>query len=187
MTNSTQEIECRFLEIDKKALIEKLYSIGAKDLGEVQLEEIIMYDSALTWIDENRFVRLRKSSNKITLSYKEHKAHTIDGTYELEFEISNLDQARLLCEKLGLKVHRYQNKLRHSFAYKNVVFDIDTWPQIPAYVEIEGPDEQSVKDAAGEAGLDWNNVRFENAGVILEGVYKIPFKSLHWFTFEKVE
>ena len=59
-----KEIECRFLEIDKKDLIKRLKKLGAKDKGEVLLEETIIYDKDLKWRNENRFVRLRKSGKE---------------------------------------------------------------------------------------------------------------------------
>jgi hypothetical protein len=53
----TQEIECRFLEIDKDKLIQKLLELGATDKGEFLLEEIIMYDPAEEWRKDNKFIR----------------------------------------------------------------------------------------------------------------------------------
>lgn len=38
------EIEVRLWEIDKAALVEKLRRLGAEDLGEDILEDIIFYD-----------------------------------------------------------------------------------------------------------------------------------------------
>jgi adenylate cyclase class IV len=59
----TQEIECRFLEIDKDKLIQRLLELGATDKGEVLLEEIIMYDPAEDWRKDNKFIRLRKAGD----------------------------------------------------------------------------------------------------------------------------
>ena len=50
------EIETRFLDINKSDLISKLHSLGAKDLGESKLDEIIFYDQTLTWLDKNKFI-----------------------------------------------------------------------------------------------------------------------------------
>ncbi len=43
------EIEVRFLEIDKEALLARLRELKAKDKGELMLEETICYDKALLW------------------------------------------------------------------------------------------------------------------------------------------
>ena len=61
MNPENREIEVRFLEIDKAALIARLKELGAHDHGEELLEEIIFYDKDLKWRDvENKRVRLRK-------------------------------------------------------------------------------------------------------------------------------
>jgi adenylate cyclase class IV len=107
---NTKEIECRFLEIDKQALIKKLIELGANDEGEIMLEETIIYDPEGNWRNDNRFVRLRKVGNKTKLTYKEHREHTVDGTYEIEFGIEDYKKAELLFEKIGLKPFRRQQK-----------------------------------------------------------------------------
>ena len=45
-------------------------------------------------------------------------------------------------------------------ALGEVVFDFDTWPDLPTFVEIEGPDEASVRRAAAAVGLDYAEARF---------------------------
>jgi hypothetical protein len=42
----------------------------------------------------------------------------------------------------------------------NVVFDFDTWPGLPTFVEIEGPAEASVRQAAATFGLDYAQAQF---------------------------
>lgn len=49
-----KEIETRFLEIDKPALIAQLNKLGATDHGEILLKEIIFYDKDHTWPGEGR-------------------------------------------------------------------------------------------------------------------------------------
>ena len=41
-----------------------------------------------------------------------------------------------------------------------VVFDFDTWPGLPTFVEIEGSDEASVRKAAAALDLDYARARF---------------------------
>jgi adenylate cyclase class 2 len=184
---NTQEIECRFLEIDKEALIKKLIELGAHDEGEVMLEETIIYDQDLKMRDEQRFLRLRKIGDKTKLSYKEHREHTVDGTYEIEFEVSDFKKAELLFEKVGLRPYRHQQKYRHTFILNGVTFDIDTWPKIPTYVEIEGESETALKKAATAVGYKWKDVVFHNARWVIENKYKIPVSTMQWFTFDRFE
>ena len=98
-----------------------------------------------------------------------------------------LEKAELLFEKVGLKPFRHQQKKRHTFRLDGVTFDIDTWPRIPAYIELEGESEQALKDAAHQAGLDWKDADFHNASWIIENKYNIPVRQLKWFTFDRYE
>lgn len=182
-----KEIEVRFLEIDKEALLSKLSALGAEDLGEVMLEEVIFYDPEGKWKSEEKRVRLRKSGDKIKLSYKETKDKTIDGTTELEFEVDDMVKAEQFLEKVGLTAFRRQQKKRHTLKLDEVVLDIDTWPRIPTYVELEGPSETAIKSVASKLGLDWANMVTELPSHVIENVYGIPVRSMKWFTFDKFE
>jgi adenylate cyclase class 2 len=180
-----KEIEVRFLEIGQEQLMQKLKDLGAENHGEDFLEEVIFYDKDLTWKD--KFVRLRKNAEGILLTYKHHKAETLDGVEEIEFKVSDFNKAEIFLERLGVSAYRHQQKKRHSFKLDEVVFDIDTWPHIPTYVELEGPSEEALKEAAEKTGLDWKDVVFENARTVIENKYHIPVGTMKWFTFDRFE
>lgn len=181
------EIEARFLEVNKRSLVSALIARGATDLGEVTLNEIIFYDKALTWSNKGRVVRLRSSGNKITLTYKENKAQTVDSAREIEFDVSSLPQAKLFLETVGLQAFRHQEKRRHSLQFGDVTIDIDTWPNIPTYAEFEGPSEAAIRAVAESVGYAWTDAVFDDARVIIEQRYNVPVSSLRWFTFERCE
>jgi len=181
------EIECRFLEIDKEALVAKLLLLGAKDEGEEMLEETIIYDSQLKWHNEARFMRLRKTGDKIVLTYKEHREVAIDGAFETEILVDDYKKTETLLENIGFVMFRHQQKKRHTLKLGNVTFDIDTWPNVPTYVEVEGESEQEIKEAVKKVGLDWKDVIFHDARWVLENIYKIPFGDLKCFTFDRIE
>jgi adenylate cyclase class 2 len=183
----TKEIECRFLEINKIDLVAKLLSLGAHDEGEKMLEETIIYDRDLIWKESNKFIRLRKVGDKIKLTYKEHTSQTIDGANEIEFGVDDFKKPELLFEQLGFKPYRHQQKKRHTLVLNGVTFDIDTWPQIPTYVEIEGESEEAVRNAAEAVGYDWSKAEFHDAAWVIENKYKIPVRSMTWFTFDRFE
>lgn len=184
---SNKEIECRFLEIRKDELIKKLRLLGAEDRGEKMLEETIIYDPELKWKTDQKFIRIRKVGDEIKLTYKEHRRFTVDGTIEIEFGIHDFQKAELLFEAIGFKPFRHQQKKRHTFVLDGVMFDIDTWPKIPTYVELEGVSEAALKRAAVAVGYAWQMAVFHDAAWIIENKYNIPVKSLRWFTFDRVE
>lgn len=184
---SSKEIETRFLDIDKEALISKLHENGAEDYREDFLREIVFYDKENTWPDQQRFVRIRENRDGVTLTYKHQTAMSIDGTTEIEFSISDREKGKQLLEAVGLVAFREQEKKRHTFVLDNVTVDIDTWPSIPTYVELEGESESDIKDVAEKLGFDWSKAIFENAKIVIEKYYHVPVSKLRFFTFSKIE
>lgn len=183
-----REIEAKFLEVDKDALIAKLQSLGGEDLGEDLLQEIIFYDRAGRWEKENKtFVRLRRRGDDLTLTYKNDGAETATSMEEIEFSVDSWPKARQFLEAVGLKIGREQEKRRQSFRLGEVMVDIDTWPSVSSYVELEGPSEEAIKKAAATLGFDWQDAVFGNAGRVLEKYYHIPVRERRYFTFEKIE
>lgn len=182
-----REIEARFLEIDKGALVKKLEALGAKDLGETLLEEIIFYGPQAEWLHERRFARLRKSGNKATLTYKHHDRIAADGAEEIELEVSDIKKAEAFLAKIGFPPYRRQEKKRHKLQLDGITIDIDTWPRIPTYVELEGQSEEALKDVARKLGFDWASAIFHDARYIIENHYHIPVGTMRWFTFDRFE
>jgi len=181
------EIEARFLEIDKEALIAQLHEYKAVDTGEKLLSEIIFYDQQDTWSSEGRYVRIRSTGDSTRMTYKHIRESAIDGATEIELEVSSRTTAESFLENIGLKAARRQEKLRHTFTLDGVTIDIDTWPNIPSYVEIEGPSEVVIRRVAEQLGFDWNQAVYDDARSIIETRYDIPVGSLTWFTFDRTE
>ncbi len=182
-----KEIEARFLEIDVPEMVKKLLLMGAKDLGEELLEETIFYDPEKRWLKEKKMVRLRKTPTKQLLTYKHTKSDGPEGTEEIEMSVDDLAKTRQLLEALGLKAFRFQEKKRRVFLWDGVHISIDEHPMVPPYLEIEGPSEQLIKDAARAMELDWSKARFESSRDFIEKIYQIPLTGLSTYTFKKIE
>lgn len=185
-----KETEVRFLDINKKDIILTLRKLGAKDKKEVKLREIIFYDKKLLWRKESRFIRLRAIHKKIELTYKHHKMekdgqNKIKDVIDISFDINDFEKAKAFVENLGLVAFREQEKLRHTFILDGVRFDIDTWPKTPAYLEIEGSSEKSLKIASKKLGLNWKDAFFDSAAAALSK-YDIPILKLKKFTFNEI-
>ncbi len=181
------ELEARFLEIDKNDLISRLEKLGAKDEGENFLNEIIFYDKDFLWKESNEFVKLRSNGKNITLTYKKRVHEEIDGTEEIEVEVSGFEDTKKILEKSGLVVGRYQEKKRHTFVFNGVCVDIDTWPKVPTYVEIEGDSEEEIKKVSLELGFDWEKVVLKPPRKIIEGYLGFSLLDKKFFTFDKIE
>lgn len=181
------EIETRFLDINKESLIQKLKDFGAIDKGEVLLKEIIFYDKELKSLENNIFVRLRKKGDKIFLTHKTKiKDDTIDSAKEIEFEVSNFEATKQFIEAMDWIAYRTVEKYRHTFELDGVTLDIDTWPRIPVYVELEGDSVEALQKVAEKLNLDWGQ-RFDKDPRFVFVHYGYDFDSIRTVTFDKFE
>jgi len=179
-----KEIETRFLDINKDELFKKLMSLGATNKGEEKLEEIIFHAADGSWIGKRKFVRLRKTKDKIKLTYKENVEQKVDSAREIELEVSDLDKCSQFFEKIGLKAMRQLEKYRHTLELGNVTIDIDTWPKIPTYMEIEGPSIDSLKSFCSQIGFDWEK-RFDGDAREVFKHYGYDLDIIDVITFDK--
>lgn len=153
------EYEAKFLSADVVGLQAKLTALGAtQEFPRTLLTRKIFENDAL---DGGQWVRLRDEGIRSTLTLKQVKDATrIDGTTEIETEVTDLPAVAEILKSLGLREVRYQENYREEWRLDEVVFDFDTWPDLPTFLEIEGPDEASVSQAAMALGLDYSEARF---------------------------
>ena len=92
-----------------------------------------------------------------------------------------------LLENVGLIAYRRQEKKRHSFLLGDTAIDIDTWPNIPPYVELEGKSEDELQQISASLGFSWGSAVFDDAKSVIEKKYNIPIGKMRWFTFSRFE
>ena len=148
-----KEIEVRFLEINPQEIIAKLKSLDAKFKGDwLQLRNCYDFKP----VRKNSWIRLRTNGTKTTLTIKEINSTAVDGTGECEIEVSNFDTTDEILQRLGYKARSVQENRRVQYVLDGVEIDIDCWPYIPVYLELEANSEQSIKDVCIKLGLDYN-------------------------------
>lgn len=164
------EYEVRFLEIDEKKLVEKLQKLNAVETGNwVQVRKT--FD--LITPQKNSWLRLRTNGQTTTLTVKEINSAKVDGTKEAEVVVDSFDEMDLILTKIGLTARNYQENRRHQFRYKNAEIDIDSWPLIPTYVEIEAENEDIIKEVCMDLGLDYKKAVTMDVTDIYKNVYNI--------------
>lgn len=162
----SKEIEIKFLNINKGDLIIKLNELGAKDCGESLLKEYLFSDVEK---NKSKFVRLRSDGNKSSITFKYfpdefNNKKEIEDVVEFETEISDFDSMYNILINTGLSIKRKQEKLRHSFVMPDgTKVDIDTWPKVTPFVEIDGESKEAVINTALSLGFDINKAFYGNA------------------------
>ena len=137
------EYEIRILEINCVDFINQIEALGAVKSADY-FQRRYVYD--MIPAQENAWIRLRDNGVETTLTYKNIEGSTIDGTKELEIVVSDFAKTNEMIEKLGYLSKGYQENKRTRYYFNDIELDIDTWPGIPAYVEIEGPSEKAINE-----------------------------------------
>lgn len=175
------EYEVKVLEIDHDECIKSLESMGAKKVSDA-LQERYIYD--LIPEDKSKWIRLRTNGIKTTLTLKDLKAKTIDGMKEIEIEVSDFNKTHELLLNLGYKSKGFQQNKRVQYILDDVEIDLDLWPHIPEYMEIEGNDEASVRKIIEKLNIDNEKVTTMD----VDSIYKhYGFESIHDLSFNKEE
>lgn len=153
------EIEVRLLDIDKEDLISKLKKNNAKFIGD-WLQIRYVYD--FNPVQSNKWIRLRTNGITTTLTIKQVKDKSVEGTKELEIEVSSIEDTDKILEELGYKKRSIQENKRIRYILNDVEIDIDTWPHLNPYVEFEGTSEEQIKKILEILELDYDNCTTDN-------------------------
>ncbi|MFA5750959.1 MAG: class IV adenylate cyclase [Candidatus Paceibacterota bacterium] len=185
-----QEYELKFLEVNVKELEKKLLSIGAEKVGEYDLDRINFDYPDFRLRKIHAWLRLRTDGKETTLTYKQNiKGDSIDGRTknigckEIEIKIDNFENGKVLLETLGFIPSIFENNKRIKYKKDDVIYDIDSWPFIPTYLEIETISYEKAKEVAREIGLDGEQGVIGSAGSIYK-MYGYDIDDYSSITFE---
>ena len=174
------EYEIRVLEIDKDEIIKKIKALGGTLEGEYEQKRYV-YDF-IPKID-NKWIRLRTDGTKTTLTIKEIANSNIDGTKELEIEVDDFAATNKLLNELGFQPKGYQENKRTRYLLNGVEIDIDQWPMIPAYLEIEGKNEEEINQMIELLEVDKTKVTSKDVMGIYFDVYNIDIEQIEYLKF----
>lgn len=128
-------------------------------------------------INPNKWIRLRKTNNKVTLAVKHILSNSNSSLQQLlenEIEVSSFDETDALLQQLGYVFKSYQEKRRMVFELCNHEIDFDFWPGIPPYMEFEGKSEEDLVHVLTTLGYSMDNV----ISCTADTVYKIYGKNM---------
>lgn len=149
------EYEVRVLDVNQEEIMKKLEEIGASFSWE-RLQKRYVYDFHPK--EENKWIRLRTNGISTSLTIKNIATSKIDGTQELEVIVDNFERTNLILKELGYLPKSYQENKRRQYTLNGVEIDLDSWPFIPTYLEIEGPSEEAVYHTLEVLGIDKKNI-----------------------------
>ena len=168
-----EEIEVVFTEIEVDNIEKQLKKIGAKKVEDI-FYKIAVFDYPDLRLEKNySWIRLRSRGDKITLTYKERQGANLGGNNktsgnedlgmkEIEIQVNDFEQAKQFLLNVGLVVKLEQDKKRIRWQKDDVTFDIDFWPMLKPYLEIESDSIEKIDLAIEELGLDIEKKRVIN-------------------------
>lgn len=178
------EYEIRVLDIDIDTIVKKLEQLGAKRTEEMDYKRYTFYTKNRI---DTEWIRLRTDGRNTTITYKNIKDNTVDGTEELEVEVEDFDKTKEMIELMGLEFKGYQENRRIRYVLNGVEIDIDSWPLIPTYLEIEGKNEKEVMQMVELLDVDKEKLTALNCAYIYKEIYGIDVSKIKSNTFEGVE
>ncbi|MEU5157985.1 MULTISPECIES: CYTH domain-containing protein [Actinomycetes] len=175
----TIEYEAKVLGIDPDAMAERIKVAGGSFQGE-RLMRRYVYDTVPAV--SGRWVRLRDSGGAVTLCVKTISSDAIDGTRETETTVGSFEDTHALLGLMGLTHRSYQENRRSSWLLDGGRLEIDEWPRIPPYLEIEGDTEEQVWATAECLSIPRSDLTSENTtkvfaryGIDLDSISELRF------------
>lgn len=147
------EIEVKFLHVNHDEVREKLKALGATCEKPMRLMRRVTFDNPAMKAKKG-WIRVRDEGDKVTMGYKQTDTLDIDGTKEIETLVGNFDAAVAIFKQLEIDGGSFQESKRESWRLGEVQIELDEWPWLEPYIEIEAGQVELVHDMAAKLGFD---------------------------------
>lgn len=175
------EFETKALDVDPAKVARLITEAGGTRTTGTRLMRRYVYDTIPAV--PGRWVRLRDTGSDVTLCVKQIITDAVDGTHETEVTVDSFEEAAELLRLTGLTPRGYQENRRTSYTLGAVRLEVDEWPRIPPYLEIEADDEAQVWAAAAALGIARDQLTSINTTKVY-GLYGIDLDSIADLRFE---
>jgi len=187
-----EEIEVKFLNIKPNIIERKLRKIRAKKIFDKLYRRRVFDYPDLRLHKKGAWIRIRDEGDKITLTFKQrvgiksHDGKTNDKTMqEIEVEVKDFDKTANLLRAVGLEEKFYEENRRIKYKLGEIEFDIDFWPKLKPYLEIEAHSWKEINKAIKLLGFNQKDKRifstyqiYQLTGINEEDYKEITFKKL---------
>ena len=157
-----QEIEVKFLDINKDVLIAKLEELGAEKVGTFRYIHTAMDFPDYRLNKDNSWVRIRDEDGVVTCTFKKRLGVTSQdgstndaGMEEVEIMVSSYQDMKQIFKKIGMIEKHEVEKIRTRYVLDGVECDIDEIPLAPAYLELEGESMEDLERVAVKLGFNF--------------------------------
>ena len=179
-----KELEVKFYLNNPRQMINRMLLAGALLAHVRTFERNLRFDTPeRTLTGQERVLRLRQDS-KVRITYKgpAESGEAVSVRQEIECTVDDFETARHLFEALGYEVSIEYEKYRTTFRYRELEIVLDEMPY-GSFMEIEGPDAESIEQAAEALNLNWDARCTESYLALFDRLRQIGLEANH-LTFE---
>jgi adenylate cyclase class 2 len=153
------EYEAKFTGVDIEAIRAQLKTAGATLEKPMRLMRRVTIDTP-ELKTKDAFVRVRDEGDRVTITYKQFAALSVDGAQEHEIIVSDFNEAVALLAAAGLPHGSFQESKRETWMLDGAEVVIDEWPWLQPYIEVEGESVEHVKEVSAKLGFNWDDAVF---------------------------
>lgn len=159
MNEAPIEYEVKFFPIDMTAMRHRLQNAGAIIKTPERLMRRCVFAADANPGMTCTYIRVRDEGNKVTMSAKQHATDgKMDSQKEYETTVKDFETTCQILLQSGLTQTGFQENKRETWEMPDgTLVELEIWPQLPPYLEIEGKSEAAVQDAAFSLDLNWND------------------------------
>jgi adenylate cyclase, class 2 len=176
------EIETKVLEVNVRDITQRLLKLGAKKILNTRLIADWFHPAGTKEGQDKWFLRIRKDSEgngELTWKSMPKKSKIHKRCREINLKLDNPEKTEEFLLAIGLKKYAHQEKDRISWIYKKWRFDMDKYPGMPSYLEIEGQSQKHIKEAIKLLNLTKHKASPEGERVLIQKEY-----GLNWYTMK---
>lgn len=154
------EYEATFPNINKDEIRERLKKAGAVLARPEFLQKRCTFNLPEGHEINGGWLRVRDEGEKITMTLKIVDGEKIENQKEIILQVDDFSEAEEFLISLGCRKKSYQETKREMWTLDGVEIDIDEWPYLEPYVEIEGKNEEEVKKVSEKLGFEYSQALF---------------------------
>lgn len=193
------EIETKVLEVEIEAVKAKIIALGGKMTQNTRLVVDWFRPKGVKEGEDQWFLRIRsgelstssldaqsrirsnsEGKHEVTWKGKSDILGKARKHKEINFNVAEPEKMADLFESIGLEKYAHQEKDRVSFDLKDWHFDLDQYPKMSAYLEIEGQSEEHVNEAIKLLGLTAHKTWAKGERILIQEVYGLDWYKMNF-------
>lgn len=156
-----EEFEAKFLDVNPSEIERKALALGGRKVFDRMYHRAVFDYPDLRLDKQAAWVRVRDEGDQVTMAFKQRTgtgasdgSSNDGGMVEEEVTVSDFATACRILRHIGLTDKFFIENRRVRYEFDDVEVDVDWYPQLEPFLEIEGPSWEVVDMAIAKLGLD---------------------------------